>query len=72
MKPTVNQETQLISTLYNAGYSMRQIAKELLLSPQTIKMRLALSGTYVRSSSEGVKLASKQGRLAVPRKKMLS
>lgn len=72
MKPDINQEAKLISTLYTAGFSMRQVGRKILVSPSTVKRRLTMLNVRIRSSSEGVKLASKQGRLAVPRKKMLS
>ena len=63
MKWTKEQEQGVIAQMYGDGYSMSQIAQKLLLSLSTVRRRLIAENVAIRSKSEGVKLASRQGRL---------
>ena len=63
MKWTKKQEQKLIAKLYADGYSMSQIATKLLIGMSTVRRRLIAEKVVIRSKSEGVKLASRQGRL---------
>ena len=63
MKWTKEQEQGVIAQLYADGYSMAQIATKLIIGMSTVRRRLIAEKASIRSKSEGVKLASRQGRL---------